>query len=183
MMSDIFTYSIIEAGILIGVLIVHVDDLLFTGTSRFITIVESTAKQFRTGEFWTRGNRVFGRIYWFGDRKWTNQSFASPPESYIAELPTMDIARCANQGNITDRANVQTAFRQMLCALIRVQQTRSDVGFLIAKIATDLISACVDSSGTLQLRRSYNKTVRFLKTHVRDIRNFLRYKWIRAPCH
>ena len=51
MQSDIRTYSVIESGKLIGLLIVHVDDLLYAGANVFIDIAESSIKQFRIFEF------------------------------------------------------------------------------------------------------------------------------------
>ena len=50
MKSDICMYSMIESDELIGALIIHVDDILYVGNSRFINLVESAIKQFRVGE-------------------------------------------------------------------------------------------------------------------------------------
>ena len=84
----------------------------------------------------------------------------------------MDITKCVSRGNILNRADLQTTFRQGLGAIIWVHQTRPGVGFSITKIATDLAESCDDSSDAIQLCRLYSKTVRFLKAHVREMHYF-----------
>ena len=122
-------YSMLESGILIGVLIAHVDDLLHTWASKFITIAESSTKQFRTGEFGRAAAVSPITFTGLGIRKGRITVFAMSQKSYIDELPTMHIAGFAHRGNITNTDDMQTAFRHGLGALIRIHRARRDVGF------------------------------------------------------
>ena len=49
MKSDICMYSMLGNHVLIGALIIHVDDVLYAGDKKFIELVESAIKQFRVG--------------------------------------------------------------------------------------------------------------------------------------
>ena len=81
----------------------------------------------------------------------------------------MDISQYVNKDKLVNQKDLQSTFRQGLGALIWVHQSRPDVGFLITKIATDLVTACLTVDKALSLARLYNKTVKFLKNHPVEI--------------
>ena len=47
MKSEIRMYSLLENHVLIGALIIHVNDVLYVGNQKFIILAESAIKQFR----------------------------------------------------------------------------------------------------------------------------------------
>ena len=73
----------------------------------------------------------------------------------------MGISQYVNRDQLSNVKDLQITFRRGLGAIIWVHQTRPDVGFLIAKIATDLVSACAESSNAILMGELYYKTVRF----------------------
>ena len=78
-------------------------------------------------------------------------------KQYVSELPTTDIAQYISRDIIANQKDLQSTFRQGLGALIWAHQTRPDVGFLITKIATDLITACIYSVTAIQLSNCITK--------------------------
>ena len=57
----------------------------------------------------------------------------------------MGIAQYVDQTKHTNVKELQSTFRQGLGALIWAHRTRPDVGYLITKISTDLVTARTDA--------------------------------------
>ena len=75
----------------------------------------------------------------------------------------MGISQYVNKNQLANQKDIQSTFRQWLGALICAHQSRPDVCMLIAKIATDLPTACLTSGKAIQLEKLYRKTIRYLR--------------------
>ena len=131
----IFTYS--PNHLLDGILLAHVDDLLFTGSKSFITLVINALKAFRTGDLETLTTQAPIIFTGMLIEKKADGAILPPHQHYVQELPTMNIEHCIGDNQITDASDLRSTFRQGLGSLIWAHQTRPDVGFTITQIATD----------------------------------------------
>ena len=77
----------------------------------------------------------------------------------------MDISCYMTHDRLGNANGLKSTFRQGLGSLIWIHQTRPDVGFLITKLATDMIRSCADLTKAKQWRNLYSKTVRFIRRH------------------
>ena len=170
MQTDICMYSRLGNGELGGALIIRVDDILYVGKKEFLGRVESAIKQFRIGgiEILSLEKKVIftGLEIQLSE----NKSIVASQKQYISELPTMGISQYVNQDKIANVKDLQSTFRQGLGGLIWIHQSRPDVGYLIAKMATDLITACADAKKAVALGKLYNKIARFLKNRPIEIK-------------
>ena len=73
-------------------------------------------------------------------------------------------------GQIINAKHYRTAAKQALGSLIWIHQTRPDVGYNIAKMATDAVKSCTAGDLAMKLMSLYSKTVRYLRNHDRKIR-------------
>ena len=169
MKSDICMYSRVEAGEFQGAMLIHVGDILYTGTREFITVVESAIKQFRIGGIGKLTQEKGSIFTGLEIQLNVTNRVALSRKQYVSELPTMDISQYMNRPQLANVKDLQSTARQGLGALIWVHQSRPDVGFLITKIATDLMTACADRQKAIRLAKLYNKTVRYLKMHASEI--------------
>ena len=140
-----------------GIAVVHVGDILFAGSDSFLTTFITVLKQFRTGEVETLScvsPITFAGLFIGECPKGT---LLLPQHPYIMELPKMDVAQYVDQSRIVKENELRSTFRQGLGALIWIRQTRPDVGFSIARMATDIPTARKDVDKCLLLARGYNK--------------------------
>ena len=97
-------------------------------------------------------------------QKGPGKSLVLSQETYARDLPVMDIAQYVNQKGLENVDELKSTIRQWLGSLIWIHQTRPDVGFLVAKLATDLIRACSGAEKKAKKWcQAYNKTIRFVK--------------------
>lgn len=82
---------------------------------------------------------------------------------YARELPKVDVAQFAQRGKIAHPQKLRAALRQVMGSLIWLRQTRPDIGYDIAKIATDSFAAYTDVDMALSTLLMYSRTVRFIK--------------------
>ena len=102
-------------------------------------------------------------------QKGPNGRMVLSQETYVDELPLMDISCYVAQNGLKNQGELKSTSRQGLGLLIWAHQTRPDVGFLITKLATDMIHACGNGQKAKQRCNLYNKTVRFSKRHASKI--------------
>ena len=90
---------------------------------------------------------------------------------YISEMPKMDYTRYVNKaGEVTDSEMYRTAAKQALGSLIWFRQARPDIGFNLAKIATDAENSRTTGDLSTKLIALYNKTLRYMKSYGRKLR-------------
>ena len=150
-------------------MIAHVDDLLYTGNVEFLALVKKTISQFRVGEVEMVTHKKGLMFTGLEIQKGPNGCMVLSQETYVNELPIMDISEYVTQNGAKKEGELKSTSRQGLGLLIWAHQTRPDVGFLITKLATDMIHACGDGNKAKQWCNLYNKTVRFLKRHASKI--------------
>ena len=85
------------------------------------------------------------------------------------ELIEIHPADFALNNQIGDAGKLRTALRQALGSLIWLHQTRPDIGYDIARIATEAVAACTAPNLALQCVALCNKTVRFAQIYARKI--------------
>ena len=155
-----------------GTITVHVDDILFTGSPKFLRETEEILRTFRAGE--TEILLFLNRAIIFLGVKMelmADHSILLSQTHYIAEMPKMEASDYVNeQGELKNVQNYKTAAKQVLGSLIWIHQTRPDIGFNIAKIATDAAKSCTSGDLAWKLIVLYNKTLRYLKSYGRKIR-------------
>ena len=150
-------------GSLSGLLAVHVDDILFTGSKLFLAETEKILRTFRAGE--TECLTPKTPIIFLGlliEMRDTGVITLSQTR-YEKDLPKLDPALYIKAGKVIDGKEFRTTMRQALGALIWLHQTRPDVGFDITKIATDAVPARGNGDLAWKLILLYNKTIRYIK--------------------
>lgn len=88
---------------------------------------------------------------------------------YAKDLEKMDIQDFIIKGKIQGDAQFRTAPRQELGAPIWPRQTRRDIGYDIAKLATDAVAAVTDVELGKKITLLYNKIVRFSQLYDRAL--------------
>ena len=172
--TDVCFFSYHKNHVLEGLLLAHVDDLLFTGSQSFHEIVISALKGLRTGELETLTTTtpmIFTGLQLEITREGT---IMLSQEHYIKELPLMNIESCIVNGVITNANDLRSTFRQGVGALIWTHQTRPDIGFTITQISTTSVEACKNAELARDICRRYNKIVKFMRNHPRKI-HYTRY--------
>ena len=152
-----------------GILIAHVDDLLFTGTETFLNDVIRALNVFRTGELETLTRKSPIAFTGIQIELVRSGTILLSQEAYIRELPTMNINEFISGGKIMDRKKVRILFRQELGSLICAHQSRPDVGFAIARIATESPKSRESPEKARNIAALYNKTIKFLRNRPRKI--------------
>ena len=71
--------------------------------------------------------------------------------------------------SIPNAQKLRTARRHLLGSLIWLHRTQHDIGYDIAKIATDFVSACTDVDMALATLMLYNRTARFVEDYDRAV--------------
>ena len=162
--SDICMYSKIDSlGRICGFLIAHVDDLLYTGATEFLSLIKRIVSQFRVGETQVLTENESLTFTGLDIQKGPSKSLVLSQETYAKDLPIMDITQYVTQKGLRNVSELKSTFRQGVGSLIWIHQTRPDVGFSIAKLATDLIQACEDAGKADKWCKAYNKAIRFIK--------------------
>ena len=171
MKTDVCIYSKRDShGELTGILVAHVDDLLYCGTPTFRKEAYQAITTFRTGELETLTKTspiIFTGMLLELD---SPTSILLSQQMYAEELPTMEISEYIQESRIVNQAGLKSTFKQGLGALIWLHQTRPDIGFTITQMATQIVEACESADKAIQLMRLYNKIVKFVKNHRRKIR-------------
>ena len=171
MKTDVCIYSKRDShGNLAGLLVAHVDDLLFCGTATFRKEALRVIHTFRTGdvETLTKTSPIISTGMMIELDSPT--SILLPQQMYADELPVMDVTEYVSKSGITNAAGLKSTFKQGLGALIWLHQTRPDIGFAVTQMATQIVEACESPEKAIQLARLYNKMVKFVKNHRRKIR-------------
>ena len=150
---------------------VHVDDVFFDGASELLHQTEDILRTSRggTAECLAPGHP----IAFLGIRieRANDNSVLVSQSRYIAEMPKMNPKEYIfDHGQIVDVAKYRTAAKQALRSLIWIHQTRPDVGYNITKIATDAVNSRASGDLSCKLIAVYNKTLRYLRNHDREIR-------------
>ena len=170
MKTDVCMFSKLDShGNLAGILVAHVDDLLFFGTPTFRKEALQAIHTFRTGEV-EAVTKTTPIIFTGMLIELDSSSILLSQQMYAGELPIMDIAEYLNGDRITNAAGLKSTFKQGLGALIWLHQTRPDIGFTVTQMATQIVGACESAQKAIQLARIYNKIVKFVKNHRMKIR-------------
>ena len=152
-----------------GMLLAHVDDLLFTGSKLLIEIVLKALRTFRTGDLETLATKVpiifTGMMLW----KLDNGDILLSQQHYVQELPTKNIDHCIQGEQIADVADLRSTSRQGMGSLIWAHRTRPDVGFTITQIATGSKAALSSATAAREICRKYNRIIKFMRNHQRKI--------------
>ena len=156
-------------GNLIGMLIAHVDDLLFCGTERFRKEAIAAIQTFRTGEVETLTQKQ--HIIFTGLLIELNSDgkIHLSQQHYAEEMQHMNIDSYVDSTRVIQPALLKSTFKQGLGSLIWLHQTRPDIGFTITQIATQIVEACESPTKAKALANLYNKIVKFVKNHQRKI--------------
>ena len=103
--------------------------------------VKKAVAQFRVGEteFLSSAERL--TFDGLGIQKDPNNCSIFPQETYATDLPTTGITSYVNHQGLKNAPDLKSTFRQGNGSLIWIRQARPDVGFLITKLATDLIQS------------------------------------------
>ena len=156
-------------GNLTGMLIAHVDDLLFCGTDRFRKEAIAAIQTFRTGEIETLTTKqpiIFtGLLIELSQ----NSRIHLSQQQYVDEMQQMNIDQYVDSTGVKQPAMLKSTFKQGLGSLIWLHQTRPDIGFTITQIATQIVEACESMTKAKALANLYNKIVKFVKNHQRKI--------------
>ena len=122
MKSDICMYPTTDPNELIGASIIHVDDILYVGTNKFVSLVESAITQFRVGG--TEISKKEKGIAFTGLEIQSGKCnrIILPQKQYVSELPKMDISQYVNKNQLANQKDSQITFLQWLGALIWVRQ-------------------------------------------------------------
>ena len=167
--SDVCFFTWHNHGNFEGLLLAHVDDLLFTGSTQFHSLVLTALKSLRTGELETLTETT--PITFTGLLIETNATGAVilSQSPYIDELPKMDVESCISGATICNPTDLRSTFRQGIGALIWTHQTRPDIGFTITQLSTSSVSACKSPEGAREFCQRYNKVVKFMRNNQRKI--------------
>ena len=167
--TDVCFFTYHHQQVLDGILLAHVDDLLFTGSPAFHQRVLGALKGLRTGDLETLSEST--PVIFTGLQVEINQqgTVILSQEHYIKELPLMNIESCISNGVITNAGDLRSTFRQGVGALIWTHQTRPDIGFTITQISTSSVEACTNAEMARDICRRYNKIVKFMRNHPRKI--------------
>ena len=111
--SDICLYSKLnEKGRIIGMLLSHVDDLLYTGTADFLRSVEQIMTQFRTGDIEELTDDVPLISTWLQLEKEKDGIVLLPKAPYIASLPGMSIQEYVSHGQLQKVDGLRSTMRR-----------------------------------------------------------------------
>ena len=165
----IFSRLSTDDSLLEGLLIIHVDDIMITGTSKFIQDAVRIISTFKIGE--VEELSVSHEITYLGLqlRMTKDGSVYLSQCAYINDLMQMDIKEYLSKDKIVAPQLLKSTFRQGLGTMIWIHQTRPDVGFIITQLATTLVESCMDASKARRWMQQYNKLVRFTQSHNRAI--------------
>ena len=126
--SDICMYSKLDSlGQICGFLIVHVDDLLYTGTTEFLALVKKVVAQFRVGETQILTEEEPLTFTGLDIQKGPGNSLVLSQETYAKDLPIMDITQYVNQKGLKNVSELKSTFRKGIGSLIWIHQTRPDL--------------------------------------------------------
>ena len=126
--SDICMYSKLDSSKRIcGFLIVHVDDLLYTGTTEFLALVKKVVAQFRVGETQILTEEEPLTFTGLDIQKGPGNSLVLSQETYAKDLPIMDITQYVNQKGLKNVSELKSTFRKGIGSLIWIHQTRPDL--------------------------------------------------------
>ena len=150
-------------------LIIHVGDIMITGTSQFIKDAVRIITTFKTGV--VEELSISHGITYLGLQLRTINDGAVylSQSAYIRELIRMDIKEYLPNDKIVSPHLLKSTFRQGLGTMIWIHQTRPEVGFIITSLATTLVESCLDSPNARMWMQQYNKLVRFAQTNNREI--------------
>ena len=170
----IFSRLSVNDSLLDGLLIIHVDDIMITGTAQFIQDAVRIISTFKTGAVEelsvTHGITYLGLQL----RTVTDGSVYSSQSDYVRDLIQMDIKEYLPGDKIVAPQLLKSTFRQGIGAMIWIHQTRPDVGFIITHLATTLVESCVGASKARRWMQQYNKLVRFPSHITGKLRTFRR---------
>ena len=168
--TDVCMYTKRDShGELSGLLVAHVDDLLFCGTAQFRKDAIHAIQTFRTGEVETLTETTPIIFTGLLIEKEVSGTLLLSQQMYADELPLMHIAEYLGPHGITNPAGLKSTFKQGLGALIWLHQTRPDIGFTITQIATQIVEGCSSKEKATHVMNLYNKIVKFVKNHPRKI--------------
>ena len=156
-------------GNLIGMLIAHVDDLLFCGTERFRKEAITAIQTFRTGEVETLTQKQHIIFTGLLIELTSERKIHLSQQHYADEMQHMNIDSYIDSTRVLQPALLKSTFKQGLGSLIWLHQTRPDIGFTITQIATQIVEACESPTKARILANLYNKIVKFVKNHQRKI--------------
>ena len=158
-----------ESSQLIAYLVCHVGDVLFTGTGNGVADTGKVLRTFRAGDT----EKLSAKENITPTGMLMERGAGSPWDIILSQhhyaMDLQCIGQFATHGSIKGASKLRTVFRQALGALIWLRQTRPDIGYDIAKIATVDVEAFQDAGKALPIMQLYNKTVRFVKNYSREI--------------
>ena len=147
----------------------RVDDILFAGNRRVLVGAGEIWRPFRPGETERLTQttpiallRLLLEMQPIGE-------IATPQTHYEKDPQQPDAAAYIKSGSVIGGEEFRTAMRQSIGSSIWARQTRPDVGYNIAKIATDAFSARQSGDVSRKLITLYNKTFRYLHNYTREI--------------
>lgn len=152
-----------------GIAIIRADDILVDGASDFARSLITALGNFHIGELAPLSfdspitpNGVF-------IEKCHKRTLLSSQKPRVAEFPKMYLGHYVRRNQIVKEDELRSTYRKGLRSIIWIRQTRPDVGYSIAKMATDIPSARKNSARCLQLARDYIKIFKFLVNHHMEI--------------
>ena len=168
MQSDVCVFTrIYRRHITVGILTAHVDDLLFTGATNFSNEVIRALKVFRTGEHGTSSRKSPISLTGIQIGLGRSGAILLSQEAYIRAVPVMNLGEFISCVIVEEKIRISP--RQCLGSLIWAHQSRRDVGFAIARIATGRPQSFESPGKARNIAALYNKATKFVRNHPREI--------------
>ena len=166
--SDVYYHTWHNQGEFGGTFLANLGDLLlFKAPDQFRALVLRTPKPLRAGELETLSTKKPIAFAGLSIGIIPDGAIILSREPYIRELPTVDIDPCITGTAISNQADSRCTFPQPIGAPIWPHPTSQDISSTTTQLSTSSVEACKSPDAALDIRRKYNKIVKFTRNRPR----------------